>query len=200
MEFREGASVYTSDGKEAGRLHRVVIHPETNEVTHIVVQRGLFNKEDKVVPVVNVASATQDEVHLQCSGEELNEMPPLKIAQFVSSGTPSGNSFTSVAAGFHTGQGPDRYVEQVRRTIPDELVALKEGAPVVSVDNERVGHVERVVTHPEDGQVTHFIISQGLLRKVRKSVPIEWVSRLYDDEVYLDVDTQHLEDLPKVED
>ena len=51
MEFKEGASVVTTDEKVAGHLNRVVIDPETNQVTHIVIQRGLLDKVDLVVEV-----------------------------------------------------------------------------------------------------------------------------------------------------
>lgn len=43
MEFKDGANVYTSDGKTAGSLQRVVIQPETKAVTHIVVHKGLLS-------------------------------------------------------------------------------------------------------------------------------------------------------------
>ena len=195
MELKEGTTVHTSDGKDAGRLSRVVIDPETNEVTHVVIKRGLINKEDKVIAVDKIAFSTPDEVTLLCNAEELNEMSPLEIAQYVAVSGPRGGDehFTNPA--------PERYVvSELIRTIPDELVALKEGAPVLSADHEQVGHIERVITPPDSGQVTYFIVSQGLLLKARKLVPIEWVASLRDDKVFLDVGTQQLKDLPPLQD
>lgn len=201
MDFKEGVSVYTSDGKEGGRLHRVVIDPETHAVTHIVIQRGFLNKDDKVVPVEKVISALGDGVILECSADELNEMAPLNTTHLVPmTGSGGRDTYISGAPGSFLNQSPEDYVvEETTRTIPDELVALKEGAPVVSADDDQVGNVERVVTNPQTLQVTHFIVSQGLLRKVRKMVPIRWVSMLADDKVYLEVGTEQLKELPEHE-
>ena len=201
MDFREGTSVYTSDGLESGRLHRVVIDPENHAVTHIVVQRGFLNKEDKVVPLEKVISALQDGVILECSAEELNEMAPLNTTHLVPmSGARGRDTYVSGAPGSFINQSPEDYVvEETTRTIPEELVALKEGAPVVSTDDEQVGQVERVGTTPQPRQVTHFIVSQGLLRKVRKMVPIRWVSILAEEKVFLEVGTQQLKELPEFE-
>ena len=201
MDFREGTSVYTSDGTEGGRLHRVVIDPETHAVTHIVVQRGFLNKEDKVVAVEKIISALHDGVTLECSAEELNEMAPLNITHLVPmTGTGGSDTYISGAPGSFLNQSPEDYVvEETTRTIPEELVALKEGALVVSADDDQVGNVERVVTNPQTLQVTHFIVSQGLLHKVRKMVPIRWVSMWDEDKVFLEVGTQQLKELPEFE-
>jgi sporulation protein YlmC with PRC-barrel domain len=53
MELQQSTNVYTSDGKEAGSLNRVVIEPETNKVTHIIIKSGLIIKETRN-PVSNV--------------------------------------------------------------------------------------------------------------------------------------------------
>jgi sporulation protein YlmC with PRC-barrel domain len=42
MRFNQGDRVMTVDGKEAGHIERVVIDPRTNEITHLVVRRGLL--------------------------------------------------------------------------------------------------------------------------------------------------------------
>ena len=201
MDFKEGESVYTSDGTEAGRLHRVVIDPETHAVTHIVIQRGLLNKEDKVVAVEKIISSLQDGVILDCSAEELNEMAPLNTTHLVPmTGSGGRDTYVSGAPGSFLNQSPEDYVvEEITRTIPEKLVALKEGAQVVSADDDQVGNIERVVTDPQTLQVTHFIVSQGLLRKVRKIVPIGWVSMWDEDKVFLEVGTQQLKELPEFE-
>jgi uncharacterized protein YrrD len=72
---------------------------------------------------------------------------------------------------------------------------LKEGAKVLSEDDQYVGNVEQVLTDPEADRATHFVIAQGLLLKARKLIPIEWVADLGADEVHLAVDAKLLEEL-----
>lgn len=64
VELKEGTSVYTSDGEEVGKISRFVLDPQTNQVTHVVVQRGWLLSEDKVVPINMINSATEDRVQL----------------------------------------------------------------------------------------------------------------------------------------
>lgn len=205
MEFREGASVYTSDGDKAGHLHRVVIDPESNEVTHIVVQKGFLNNEDKVVPMEKVASAMQDEITLLCDSAELKEMSPLEISNYVPARIAydqGPHTFAVPGMYWDSPDAPSEYsvAEESRHTIEDNLVALKEGASVVSADDKQLGNVERVLVDPASGEATHFVISQGLLLKSRKVVPIQLVDLLEDDKVYVDLRGQEVKDLPSYQD
>jgi sporulation protein YlmC with PRC-barrel domain len=46
MQFKENAEVFTSTGEKDGRIDRVVIDPNSNELTHLVVKKGfLFTKD-----------------------------------------------------------------------------------------------------------------------------------------------------------
>ena len=202
MEFKEGTSVYSSDDKNAGNIHQVVIDPETQSVTHVIILHGLIFKDDKVIPVENVVSASQERVDLNLRLEEIKTMSPLDVKKYSSLSDASGSaqSFSPSMGGLYSNPGPQPYVvTETTRTIPDELVVLKEGARVISSDEEHVGNVERVYTDSESGKVTRFIVSQGLLLRTKKAVPIEMVDQIEDDEVYLSVGAQQLAELPEVE-
>ena len=83
--------------------------------------------------------------------------------------------------------------------IPENTVALKEGARVIDCDDKEVGHVAQVLTSTPTEQVTHFLIVKGLLVKEHRLIPVGWVDRLTDDEVKLGVDSSIVERLPVVE-
>jgi uncharacterized protein YrrD len=40
MQFTQNANVFTAQGQQVGSLKRVVLDPQTKEVTHIVVEKG----------------------------------------------------------------------------------------------------------------------------------------------------------------
>ncbi len=88
-------------------------------------------------------------------------------------------------------------VAETSRTIPEDLIALKEGTPVFSADKERVGNVKRLITDPDRRQVTHFTIDKGLLLRKSKLIPFEWVDVLSEEGVSLAVDSQEIKDLPE---
>jgi uncharacterized protein YrrD len=83
--------------------------------------------------------------------------------------------------------------------IPDNTVALKEGARVIARDNKEVGHVAQVLTSTPADRVTHFMIERGLLVKEHRLIPVKWVDRLADDEVNLAIDSSSVERLPVIE-
>jgi uncharacterized protein YrrD len=88
-------------------------------------------------------------------------------------------------------------VRETDQNIPDDTVALKEGARVISDDDETVGSVERLLTDPRSNRVTHFVISQGLLMKERKMVPVDWVRLMEEDKVHLAVGKGVVDRLPE---
>ncbi len=94
--------------------------------------------------------------------------------------------------------GP-KYVAETHLNIPENTVALKQGAKVIARDNKEVGHVARVLTDTPTDQVTHFLIEKGLLVKEHRLIPVKWVERLSDDEVNLAVDVSTVERLPVID-
>ena len=186
MEFQQNTNVYTSDGKGVGSLSRVVIETETDQVTYIVIKTGLLIKDDKVIPITNIASADQEKVTLNCTGEDIKEMSPLNVEVPVTGDVSSqGRAYDPLTGGAVPAPA---VVTETRRTIPEELVALKEGAHVITENEKHVGSLDCVITEPETVKVTEFIVSQGLLSKTRKSIPIEWVKVLGEEEIHLTVE------------
>ncbi len=207
MQFNQNESVFTADGKDAGHIDRVVIDPQTNEVTHLVVRKGLLFTNDKVVPVEHVMPGPQGQIALQLDSRQLSELPDFAETQYVTvdEGKGNGSPSTVIAYPPYPGGPPlqsnfgPRVVRETHLNIPDDTVALKEGARVVSLDGKEVGHVEQVLTSPPGDHVTHFLISKGLLVKERRLIPVGWADRLAADEVHLTIQSSTVEKLPVVE-
>lgn len=83
VELKEGTSVFASGGEEVGRISRVVLDPATNEVTHLVVQKGWLFAEDKVIPFELVGSANEDKVVLREDIDNFDELPPFEESHFI---------------------------------------------------------------------------------------------------------------------
>jgi hypothetical protein len=75
----------------------------------------------------------------------------------------------------------------MEQNIPEGTVALKEGAKVLTADDKHIGNVDRVLADPSDERATHLIITQGLLTKEKKLIPMEWVMMLGEESVHLNV-------------
>jgi len=91
------------------------------------------------------------------------------------------------------------YKLHTERHIPINTVALKEGAPVKSRDDHDLGKVEQVITAPGSQQATHLVVTEGMLNKTRKVIPLDWVGSIKEDEVLLAVSAEVVERLPEYE-
>ena len=81
--------------------------------------------------------------------------------------------------------------------IPQDVVPLKEGAKVISSDQKHVGSVEKVFIDPQSKKATHLLVTKGLLTKEKKLVPVGWVERIEEEEVYLAIDEKTIDRLPE---
>ena len=218
MQFTEGAKVFTADGERAGTIDRVVLEPDTKEVTHLVVQKGFLFTEDKVFPISLVGPATEDQVTLREDAGDLEKLPDFEETHYVPVGPshpgpgpkpapssahwarplylypPLGTWWTGAP---YTDYDRPRYVAKTEKNIPEGTVALEEGAKVISSDGEHIGDVERVLTDPQEDRATHLLISEGLILKDKKLIPTGWMSTVHEDEVHLLVGSDSVESLPE---
>lgn len=219
VELKEGTSVYTPGGEEVGKINRFVLDPQTNEVTHIVVQRGWLLSEDKVVPMSMISSATEDRVQLNENIQDFDELPPFEETHYLRIDADRASYQGTTAPGYpgtpsyywyppHGYLGYPAYglgypawpLTETQQNIPPHTVPLEESTNVMSSDGEHVGDVERLLVDASSNKATHFVISQGLLFKDRKLVPVSWIDSVTDNEVKLIVSSKVLEQLPSYKD
>jgi uncharacterized protein YrrD len=209
MKIHEDAKVLSSEGKTVGELDRVVVDPKTKEVTHLVVEQGILFTEDRVVPMSMVQTSDEEKITLRATADELEELPEFEETEYMPLDEQARSEFPVEARSlYYLGKPfgippmtlPDRPVyKRTEKNIPDDAIDFEDGAKVLSVDEEHIGDVEQILTHPETDQVTHFIISKGLLLKERKLIPTNWISVFGDDEIRLAVGSRIVEQLPVYE-
>jgi uncharacterized protein YrrD len=221
VEFRNGALVVTADGQDVGRVDRVVLNPQTRQITHIVVRQGLLFSEDKLVPIGLVASATEDRVTLKAAADRLGELElfeethyaPLSDEERALAGY-SGSAYppplyyyppallTGIAYPADVAIPPpagEAKVIGTERNTPVDTIALQEGARILNVNDEEVGTVERVISNDHTRQITHLVLAQGLIFRHRRLIPIAWVQIIHEDVVRLNVSTHMVDSLPDYE-
>ena len=219
MELKEGMSVFTPGGEEVGKVNRFILDPATNEVTHVVIEKGWLLPEDKVVPFEMVSSAMGESVVLNEDVGDLEKLSPFEEMHFVRVTDDYPIDLTPGASPAYR-YGPSYYwypaqpnlgfpspgmvpytfpAGETQRNIPDDTVPLKEGANIISSDGKHVGDVGRLFLEDNSNTVTHFLISQGILFKDRKLIPEHWVGAIEENKVHLVVPSRILERLPSYE-
>lgn len=214
MQFKQDAAVYSADGRVVGRVDRVVMDPRTKEITHLVIRQGLLFTEDKMLSIKLVAGTSENRVELRADVDSLNNLQNFEETYYVAGdGELRADYPTDFAhpvyayppvAGTVIGGLPivpdptaslHADIAHTELNIPEDTVALKQGARVMSADDEHVGNVERIFTASDSGQATHFLIAQGLLFKAHKLIPATWIESITPNEVRLAVSADLLQTL-----
>jgi uncharacterized protein YrrD len=213
MQFKQGATIVTDEGKEVGHLDRVVIDPKSKNVTHIVIRKGLLISQDKVVPIQYIVTGKGDRITLQMATDKLNELPDFEETHYVALNeeelarnekhpvffAPISYWYPPYPEMVAVSQVQPAYEVETKFNIPMGTVAVREGAKVVTQDDQHVGDVEQVLTGAKNDRVTHFIIAKGLLLKEKKMIPIGWIDSLGEDKVRLAVGLRLVQGLPALE-
>ena len=168
-DFKIGAPVLTDDG-EVGRLKYVVVDPDAEIVTHLVVERGRLLRHDIVVPVGWVEHADAQGIRLHAKMAELEALPEFREVEFWApdptarpvSGHPPADTriWISPYGTIHT--SPSTWIlHRVRLGIGEEEILIRRGLPVYTADGDRVATVDHLLVDPETHRVTHLVIHRG---------------------------------------
>jgi len=185
-------TLYTTDGEKIGSVSQIVVDPLTDDVTHVVVRKGLLFTTDKVIDVhlihpdsegrPVVAAAADDipdftEEHFLALGDrrEAPIAPPLAYFGAYATETP-------LSAG--------AYRTVVARNIPERAAAIEIGADVISRDGEMVGALQQLVL-ADSGQATHVVVDSP--DDVTRAIPVTWIDTVEQDSLRLGVDAPVIE-------
>ena len=149
MLFEKGTEVFTADGEKIGTISRIVIDARTRDVTDVVVERGIFSQEEKVIPVGLVDLENQDRLVLRETNQNVDDFLDYETTHYVPvehAGAPYENVEANYwyppvnfqmqvpRAGLVSEVVPDQ-VPQTETSIPEGRIAITEGAQVVSADD-----------------------------------------------------------------
>jgi len=214
MNFTFGAKIITRDNREVGILKEIVVFPATRTVTHLVIQAGLLAQRDTVVPAALVSGSTDTLITLTCNAAELEQcsraaqagefVPLADQPAPVPGAAPVGWAWTRPPGGDPLPQPPpslippgfDRLDMPAAICVPPDDILLDHGTPVESADGKAIGRVSELITDAS-GKITHLVIREGQLFKTPKLVPIDWINRIEDNQIFLAVNLKPVEDLPE---
>ncbi len=74
VTLSEGMDVWAGD-EQAGTLAGVRLHPQTEQVSHIVISQGWLFDEERLVPRAAIRAVDDRGVHLRISPDELRALP-----------------------------------------------------------------------------------------------------------------------------
>lgn len=196
--FKPGTRIESANGDYLGEVDRLVIDPSDRHVSHIVVRKGVFFPDDRVIPVDTVAHADEAAVRLQKS-VETDKLPQFEEANYVELdadtvdrlGQPGIGAVAwaypltpSAGLPFYPVYLPAAEAE-VERNVPDESNVIEPGSIVVTGDGEKLGKIREVRTD-EAGSLSHVTVDPGLLQS-ETLIPAHWIVEVDDDTVEIGI-------------
>jgi len=81
VALKEGAKVMSAEGQHVGNVERVLADLSVEQVTHLLISKGTFPKETKLIPMEWVARMEDDEVHLRAEEHSVKELADVSITR-----------------------------------------------------------------------------------------------------------------------
>lgn len=75
VALKEGAKVISKDGEHIGNVEEVIIETAEDVATHIVVSKGFFLKDRKLVPSIWISDVDEDQVILSVWSDLFDQLP-----------------------------------------------------------------------------------------------------------------------------
>lgn len=197
--LRWGVKVLSYDGHDLGKLTRVVLHPKSGDITHIVVEKGVFNRVAKLVPISTVFFAATDEIRLKIEAEELNTLQNYEEAYFVTGDSTEGG-LTPLYWLRPVGDYSELYpLPPVSTTsnISEDSKALEPGCSLLTAEGKEIGRIISVIMD-DTGHMTHLAVEiRGASGKARKLVPVDWICEIGESSVRISASKIMVERLPE---
>jgi sporulation protein YlmC with PRC-barrel domain len=193
MDIPIDAEVFCTDGF-CGRSTRVVLKPETEEVTHLVVREKESPHKEILVPVTAVTATTPDSINLSYTRGKLAQLQTFFETEYVKVDIPQyvGGLYSMEAYPY-----PESEVLTVKHKLtPAGELALNRGARVEATDGY-VGRVDEFLVDPENNHITHIVLREGHLWGQKEvAIPVSEIQRMKEGAVYLKLDKRGVGALP----
>jgi uncharacterized protein YrrD len=211
LEINIGATV-ESQGREIGRVERVVLNGDSYEATHLVVKQGglLHPTRHILMPFDWVIGSEHNHILIDRSEEEVAELPNFEMQHYVrldqldderaqhprSAIKPSdwiNYVVPFVASAFGDPYHAPGVVVTDQMLSPSES-AVNRGLPVESSDGHKVGEIHEVLLSEHEWRLSGIIITRGFVLKRPMRLPADWVARIGRDRITLNRSRQQIEE------
>lgn len=198
MRIDLNARITTSDGHDAGNVHRVLVDPATERITGFVVSTSRLLGRDVIVGEDAFAAAEPDGevITLNLTKRELDTQPTFEQSDFVV--PPAG--WSAPALGYTV--PPESFLWPAESALADvgerSRPSIKKGDTVKDRDGDVVGTVEDIRFDEKKGELLSFIVKAGAgLERLFGGGKVVEISRddilrIADGEVRLGVDREEI--------
>lgn len=201
-DFHLGADVYSSDGKEVGKLVHVLVDSDYKLRSVVVKENAGFSgrllspgsmllADEFIVPKDAVASLTRDRVDLKLSATETRRLPP--YLSYREKPESVGEELEDTAAVLGSGPEVPHWLEQVANKAPDELEIDGGENIMLGHTGKKLGTVKDVLF--DGDQLVGVVLKPEGLFKKEVILPGRFLDRSDDAALFARLDEKDLEHL-----
>jgi uncharacterized protein YrrD len=205
MDIKIGVPVVAEDGT-AGRVERIILHPQTGELEGVVAAQGGMLTSDVVIPMDYLLAADEHGVRVRGTVEQIGELQPFAQSQYID---PPEDWMppTDSAGGIYLFPATPYAVGAFERPITQPAPAAHEvedlepgdvevsGTTTVYCTDGVAGRLESVVTDGDSDRVSHLIIRRGALMGRDVTVRVEHIRSMGEEGINLTLTERELDDL-----
>jgi len=200
--FTIGSPVFATDGK-VGVLKYVVLNPETQEVSDLVIKCDLFG-DARVLSVRHIDHVDEDgAIHLAVDKAFVRRSHKFAREEFtepdttVAAAHPDGRLYWQDIYGVMATELPKPVTHvHIIEGVDDGEVLVGRGSRVLTALGERVGTVDHVVIDPDANKLLYLVVRLPGIRRRRVVVAASQVKAWQSDGVILTLDKEALYALP----
>lgn len=202
MDLDLGKHVKTSDGRDVGKVDRLIIKPETHEIHGFVVHEGHLLTRDVIVELDDVDNVDADGVvHLKLTEAQTNELNAFEQEKYYVPSSEQYHAFSSQGwagstvtdpmsfGGSEYSDGQPHLIHPSSFSADD--VILTEGTDIYDSEGARLGSLDEIVYTP-NGLVTGLLVRGGHFHHHDVQVPIDAVSMMTHERIHLRVNAASL--------
>lgn len=204
MDIPVDVKVHCRDGL-CGRTTHVLVDPNHEQVTHLVVKEAQSPYIERMVPIQVVSNTAPDVILLDCTRDELDDMDSFIRTEFIREEMPDADYAPSgyvpigmVWTSMYPVPNRTQVVAIEHQQVPLGERAIQRGTRVEATDG-RVGRVDELIVHPEDEQITHLVMREGHLWGQKEvSIPVSEIDYIEGDVVHLKLSKDEVEALEPI--
>ncbi|MCP4108987.1 MAG: PRC-barrel domain containing protein [Desulfobacteraceae bacterium] len=197
MDYPLNADVHCTDGRY-GRSTYIILNPTAEKVTHVVVKDRKAPQSERLLPARWIKETTSELILVNGTKEEVRTLNLFDQTDFVQRDVPHYATDPKLTLLWPRTVPARRIVSDRHLHIPDSDLAVCMGTQVRATDG-RVGEVNEFVVNPENWQITHMVLREGLLwDKKQISIPVSEIERIEEKTVFLKINKQAVKNLPSI--
>jgi sporulation protein YlmC with PRC-barrel domain len=195
--------VHTSDGKDIGKIDKLILDPASGLVRTAVVRKGWFLTDDIEIPVDALEADADGTLRLQYTSEQVDKLPRFFEEQYTAPPVgivpPLGYGTTGLLwplgwAGPYT-PAPFSPAASDRAGTPGESplfrqqdlenAVIGEGSVVRALDGEKIGEVQRLTFDTISDRLSSLVVRRGVLLHEDTEVSADLIESVNDGEIVL---------------